>query len=369
MKKDKTKKERLVKWGILAVSFAILVVAGFSFLAPLINNYLISHEKIDKRYKRLTLSTDDSAYVWSWKELTESERPYEVEIDGIKYVKFRSVSEEFVGDKIGEYTVVGCDAITEEQHPADCTMYQLKGVNQTEFMAGIITDKYYIFRNDVYDPPQTLGEMFDRVDLSQFVKLERFSKSTNAISAKVFLLNDDEYVWEILSSCRDAAFVDADQIHWHMYERKFISFSISSKILPIYKQAFSITEDGYLWTNAFQWGYLYYIGEDAAEKIIKYAKSNSKKAVYEPYDTSKYVYGKIVDITDDYVLVDDSILCKKKSQGITYKVLMNDVRFSRCVNKHNIGDLVQISYVGEVDKENSNTISTAFSMRTLYISD
>lgn len=42
-----------------------------------------------------------------------------------------------------------------------------------------------------------------------------------------------------------------------------------------------VTVDGYLWTNAFNYQYLFNIGEDAASKIIKYAKENSTEAEYE----------------------------------------------------------------------------------------
>ncbi len=364
------KKSKWVMWGVFALCFVALIISVILILPSLLADDIDSAEKIDKRYKNINLYTTGDAWIWPWEYLAESERSYEIEIDGIKYRKFGTVSEEFVGDKIGNYTIVGYDAITKEQHTTDCTMYQLKDVKQTEFMAGIITDKYYIFMNDVYNPPQTLGELFDRVDLSQFVKLERFSENNLGPSAKHFILNDDKYVWEVLSHCNEATYIDQDQAHWHMYDREFISFSISSEPLPIYKQSFTITNDGYLWTNAFQWGYLYYIGEETSEKIIKYAKGNSKKAEYEPYNNDKYIYGTIVEITDEYMVIDDSNLCKKEADGITYKVLLNDIRISRYIDRGiaEIGDKVQVSYKGEIDKENSNTISTAFSMNTVYIS-
>lgn len=367
----KKKKNNWVKWGTLAACFAVLVIAGTTILPSLFGNDIINPEETDGRYKDFAISEDDVAIVWPWEYLTESERYYETELNGVKYEKTsgRTVPEELIGDKIGNYTIVGYDANTEEHPTVVCTVYKLKNISQTQFIAVKITDSYYVFKNSVYNPPQTLGELFERVDLSQHLKLERFSENGDGPDAKHFVLNDDKYVWEVLSTCKNAAFIDENEVYWHPYDRDFISFTISSESLGIYKHSLLITADGYLDTNAFDWGYLYYIGEEATEKIIKYAMENSKTAEYEPYNNSNSIWGKIVEITDDYILVDDSILCKDEADGITYKILINDIRISRYVDRAviKVGDTVQISYEGEIDEENSNTISNAFSISDVDI--
>ena len=120
-----------------------------------------------------------------------------------------------------------------------------------------------------------------------------------------------------------------------------------------------VTADGYLWTNAFDYGYLFNIGEDAAGKIIKYAKENSTEAEYEPYQ--KAIVGKIVEISEEYILIDDSVLCNDPSDGIAYRIQLNDVRISRYVDRRiiKVGDTVRVTYDGEVDNQNSNTIGSA----------
>ncbi len=368
---NKKKKNNWVRWGAFAACFVVLVIAGVAILPSLLGDDIINPQETDGRYKNFTISTEDIAIIWPWEYLSESERSYETEVNGIKYEKTsgRTVSEELIGDEIGTYNIVGYDGITDERPMVECAMYQLKNINQTQFIAVKIANSYYVFKNAVYNPPQTLGELFERVDLSQFLKLERFSENGDGPDANHFVLNDDKYVWEVLSDCKGANFIDQDQRYWHLYDRDFISFSVSSEALGIYKHDFSITEDGYLSTNAFDWGYLYYIGEEASKKIIKYAMGNSMEAEYEPYSNSNSIYGKIVEITDDYILVDDSVLCKNEADGITYKILINDIRISRYVNKAIVkfGDIVQISYEGEIDEQNSNTISSAFSISDVDI--
>lgn len=103
--------------------------------------------------------------------------------------------------------------------------------------------------------------------------------------------------------------------------------------------------------------------------IIHYAKENSTEVEYEPYRNS--VAGTIIEITEEYILVDDSILCKNPADGITYKVLLNDLRISRYVDYGivKVGDTVQISYEGEIDETNGNAIAGAISALKATISD
>lgn len=127
-----------------------------------------------------------------------------------------------------------------------------------------------------------------------------------------------------------------------------------------------VTKDGYLWTNAFNYQYLFNIGEDAAGKIIKYAKENSVEAEYEPYQNT--VAGKVVEITEEYIILDDTVICNDPADGTTYKILLNDLRIKRHVEHKNVkaGGMVQIAFEGEIDSQ--NTIDTAISATHIMIS-
>ncbi len=367
--KTKKAKPRALKWSAIAACFLAVIIAGVITLPPIFKN-TEKPQNTDPRYKDFVTHTEDVAIVWPWEYLAESEKPYETEVDGIKYDKNsgKALSEEYIGDKIGTYTIVGYDSFTDQQPTVTADVYTLKNISKTEFIAVKIADSYYPFKNAVYNPPMTLGELFERVDLSQFFKLERFSENSTSADANHYILKDDAYIWEVLSTCKDAEFIDLNEVWWHPYERDFISFTISSESLGIYKHSLLITADGYLETNAFNWGYLYYIGEEATEKIIKYAMKNSTETEYEPYN--KYVTGKITEITNTHILIDDSILCKNAADGITYKIPLNDIRISRYIDRNiiKLGDIVQVSYSGEIDKENENTITGVFDISDVHIS-
>lgn len=70
-------------------------------------------------------------------------------------------------------------------------------------------------------------------------------------------------------------------------------------------------------------------------------------------------------------LVDDSCLCKNPKDGITYKILLNDIRISRYVQKNyvRVGDTVEILFRDQIDKENDHTISEAMSVSKVTIID
>ena len=54
---------------------------------------------------------------------------------------------------------------------------------------------------------------------------------------------------------------------WVAHDREYYSFTITSETLGVYKVAMYVTVDGYLWTNAFNYQYLFNIGEDAAGSL------------------------------------------------------------------------------------------------------
>ena len=364
------KKNKRLKFKPLAACVALVLTLGI-FIATFFIN-AANTSPIDERFKNLEFTSLNTARVWEWEYLAESERNYEAEINGIKYGKSsgQTVNKEFIGEKIGNFDIFGYDGImilNDERVTVNCDVYKIKNVDQAEFVAIKIGEDYYSFQNSKYNPPETLGELFQKINLSEFLELSRFSKNKN--ESEQFLLNDDKYLWDILLNCKSAEFVNWDP--FNLYQREHISFTVSCEALGVHKNSFSVTKDGYLYTNVFGWSYLYDIGKDAAEKIIKYAKENSVKTEYVPYDENKNIYGEVIEIANDYILVDDSVFCKNKNKGITYKILTDDIRVSRYVDSKTIivGNTVMVSYSGEIDEAYGHTVSKAFKISKIIIVD
>lgn len=362
-----TKRISWLKWGSIAACFAVLVIAGAAVLPSLLGRNVTPSEN-NKRYKEYSIQAE-SEIMWPWEYRTVYEKYTNVEINGIEYSgKCRAVSESLVGEGIGTYTVIGYDGVNaDKKYTAEFEAYKLKDISQSRFIAVKMENSYYVFMSDEYAPPSTLGELMNDVNLPNAVELNRFSENGDSPDSNHFVLTNDDYVWEVLSECRNAPFVEEQM--WTTTGRNYLSFTITSETLGIYKVALYITEDGYLWTNAFNYQYLFNIGKEAADKIISYAKENSAEAKYEPYRNS--VIGTIAQITDEYILVDDSVLCNNPSDGITYKVLLNNLCILRYVNYGvvGVGDTVQISYEGEIDKTNTVTNATSASKVIIFNGD
>lgn len=360
----KKKQNHLFKLGSIAACFAVIIVVGALVLPSLLGGEPTPGGTND-RYKDINIMADESGIVWPWEYQTVFEKYTEVTIDGIVYRSHgRLVSEELLGDLIGTYTVLGIDEIEGDRYTEKFEVYQLKYADKSQLVAVRMEGSCYIFKRDNYEPPHTLGELFKLVDLPKAIELKRFSVNGDSPNKKHYTLSNDDYVWEVLAGCENAPFVEDEK--WVAHDREYYSFTITSETLGVYKVAMYVTVDGYLWTNAFNYQYLFNIGEDAASKIIKYAKENSTEAEYEPYQNT--IVGKITEITDEYILLDDSILCANPDDGITYKILLNDLRISRYAESGaiRVGENVQITYEGEIDE--SNTIDSAISASDVVIS-
>lgn len=361
----KKKKNNWMKWGSLAACFAVLVIAGAAILPSLLGGNRPG--AYNDRYKGHIIQAGESAIIWPWEYQTVYEQYTELKIDGVQYnSKGREVTASYIGDSIGSYTVAGYDGINDgKKYTEEFEVYKLKDVAQSQFVAVKMDGKYYVFKKDGYAPPSTLGELMKLVDLPKAIELGRFSEGGDGPKDKHYALSSDKFIWSVLAECDSAAFVEDDK--WMVHDREYLSFTITSEVLGVYRVAMYVTEDGYLWTNAFGYQYLFNIGEDAVSKIIKYAKENSTEAEYEPYRNS--VAGTITEINDEYILVDDSVLCKNPADGIAYKVLLNDPRISRYVDHGvvEVGDTVQVTF--ESDLGADNTIADAIYISQAMISD
>lgn len=213
---------------------------------------------------------------------------------------------------------------------------------------------HYVFRNKLYRV-DTFGEMLECYGLLQVLELNRFE-----LDQEYYTLEEDNTIWEILRTCSDAEFV------WGSREKdsETICFEITSENLGIYKNEFSVSADGYVSTNMFIQEGTFYIGEEAANQIISYAKEYSKKSGYEPYIYK--LTGTLLEVGEYYVLLSDSVMCKRWNLGKTFRIETDDMRFRRyfesgCIQ---IGDVFMICFSGELDAETGKIeLGSAFEVK------
>ena len=361
----KSSSKAWMKWTSLAACFAILIIVGVTIL-PLLMGDDVTPGVTDDRYKGNNIQVGELGVVFPWEYMTTAEKYVYLDVSGEKFsARQREISASYIGSKIGSFKATGFDNTVDDGiYTETFEVYEIKGISSDELVAAKIEGKYYVFISDEYNPPATFGQVMETYNLSEYIEFNRFSFKGDGVEENYHLINDDEYVWSILKSCTDAPFY-ADETSWHGSKGNYISFTVTSEALGVYKRALYVTEKGYVWTNVFDGAFIYYIGTEAASSIISYAKENSAKTTYEPYHNA--IYGKVVEIKDDYILVDDSVLCIDPADGITFKVMLNDLRISRYIDCGiiKVGETVQISFEGEIK---NNTVNSAIAAAKIIVS-
>lgn len=309
----------------------------------------------------------ESYYEWPWEYKTVGEKYTTVIYEGREYsIKSRNpISDtDILGEASGKGMASGTDSYTDKIYTIPFEVYEINGISAEKLIGAGIDGEYYIYQiSQNNTKPATFGELMTLYGLDKNLEFDHFTIYKGFDAQGYYNLKDDSYIWQILSECKPAPIDDSTADAFDRSVRngsKYLSFTATSEALGVYKRVVYISEDGYFSTNVFDYAYTYLIGTDAAKKIIEYAMNNSTPGKFEAYELT--LSGTLKEVTDDYILVDDSILCRNKKDGTVYKIYINDIRLKRCVDIAgiNVGDVVWITYNGEISE--SNEITGAYSM-------
>ena len=350
------------KWGVLVAACLCVVIVAGVIVVPMLRGEeelpdvppreTVSFGDLERNYKKQDAVGAESAIAWPAEYLSTMEKHAYIVWSLRNYATSGiEVQPHNLGEKLGNY--LGYE------------VREVKGAPREHVIALGIEGVYYAYRcRDGYDDkPETLGELFDRYNLAEVLELDRFSTADDKYhhsTGHYGLTAEDAYIIEVLASCRDAK-VYADSDFW-AGDAPYLSFTVTSDALGVYKKAMYITEDGYLWTNVFEYAYIYEIGTEAANKIIDYAMTNSVEKPMEPYEYR--LAGTLTKIEDGYAYIDDSILCADESEGMVFRVSMADIRVRRCIEYAgvSVGDLVVVTFRGGIDLADGNLILDARSI-------
>ncbi len=368
---------------VVAAAVVIAVVAwqqpwntGFAPTIPNVESTtddknMVSVGGVPRFYCNRTVQTESIALIYPWEYLTLPEQYVYAAFQTQTYhiVGRDAISDTSqIGESLGSCIATGTDSYTDQTHSRSFEVYAIRGI-ATECMVALHMDgSFYPYAKDEYDPPATLGEWIEQYSLPDYVQLERFSQTDAAHTAKeYFHLSDDTAFWEQLLTCKDAPFTEFDPKSRDSVNK--ISFTITSEVLGVYKRGLHITADGYLSTNLMFYGYAFYIGEETAAELIAYATANAEPAFYEPYYET--VAGTLIEIGEDYLLIDDGILCETPSDGMVFRVPTTDLRIRRTLlmDVVTVGDTVQLSFTGTVDTAHDNQIDHPVFLQIAHITE
>jgi len=298
-------------------------------------------------YKDNFVSSSENAIIWPWENMTDAERYLSFTMNGAEYsTRARNIAGDKLGSPLGEFEFTGYDIYTDSTYKKSFNIYAIAGVSAEYLVAAEIDGEYTVFINRNVPLPATFGGLMDAYDLSNSLPLKAYTEHNDYDGGGYFTLDSGDEIWSILKECKDAPLQAEDTVVFS--GREILSFTATSEELGIYKKVFSITRDGYVATNITEYGSVFLIGSDAAEKVFALAEAYGKPAEAEPYLYT--VAGIVTEIGKGYVLLDDSSLCENAADGLIFKLDTTDMTMSRYFD-HGIireGTLITVSHTGEL---------------------
>ncbi len=368
------KRSVLIKRTVAFAACLVLVLGSVIVFTKLFNNTTtVSIGGITREYRmNKTVYFESSAIVWPRKYLKIQNQYNFLKYNGIEYNLHsgNAVDKSRIGDSLGTVTAYGYDETDNgKMYTRDFEIFKIKDSKTDYFIAVLMEGEYYMFGQNEFNPPETLGKLINDFNLTENIELKYFETYTNYkgdINSNYFSTENGEKIWELLLKCGNTPYLDEDVDLWLRGEREFTSFTVTLEAFNIYNRFMYITSDGYIETNLFDYAYVYYIGKDAATEIIECAKKNAVKDEKERKPHNYSVVGTVTEIGKDYFLVDDSVLCKNENDGITFRIDATDLIVWRYIDSGHlkVGDIVSVDFFDEVDTENGNLIKDAYNIST-----
>ena len=348
---------------LIGIGIAACLAAGIAVGAYALNRNTkpaaadsISSESIPSESKGLLprpykagFSTSESAVIYPWEYLTEAERYSEITFEGRKYrigTTRRTMEGGALGKSLGSCTGSGYDEYTEQSYTKELEAFEIQGADTALAIAVKNGEGIYAFRSEEYAPPATLGELFEAYGLADKLTLGAFSKDEGYTSKDSFTLTVSKALTDKLVEFTDAKLLPTDTVD--RTGMKCLTFRADCPELGIFNKALTVTEGGQLLTNCFEWGYVYEIGKERAAELITLAEQHSEPG--EP-PSSDIIGGKVTEMGDGYIKLDDSVLCEDESDGKVFTLMTEDPWIKRCIEfsvRPKAGDIVAVYYDGEI---------------------
>lgn len=360
-------KQKSKKPFIFIAAAAALAAVAAAFALPMALKKEAPAEEKSKEYGKTYIAAEN-AVVFPWEYMTETEKNAVVYLGGDMYVtRNEKTGEALLGAPLGECESKGYDVYNDKEYREKHETRKIKGVDEKLLIAVKFKDGYVVYRRYVSEQPATWGELSEKLSLDKNLVFGKyaFGEDSYRIDDKWYELTSDGYIKSVLAECKNAP-CSVKSVGSPAGGR--VTFSVTSGALGVYKKTFEVYDTGFIETNIMEYGYIFDIGKEAAEKIIKYAKEHGTETEREFY--YKSVAGIIKEIGKDYVLIDDTVLCKNAADGEVYKVKTDDTRVRRGLEfpkKLSVGDAVMVEYKGTIDK--NNTVTDPVGLREAAIYD
>ena len=334
----------MIKWMPVAACLVLVMIA--SILVP---HFLRTATIAESKYK-YHVSEKERAIEWPWKYKTPAEKYPVVKFNGKQFIakSQNSIHTEVMGEIIGSCVAEGLDPDTGKTYTETFEVRKIKGISEELMIAVGNEDGFYVYAADEAAAPDTLGKLLELYELSQNIELNYVTKCEGYEEKEELLLDNEK--------------LDDTSDFFERENRRYLDFTATSEALGVYNRVVYISEDGYFATNIFDYEYSYFIGKEAAGQIISYIQKHSTET--KSSTSLPTISGTVTEIGNGYIMVDDTILCRKSKAGKKYKVYTDDIKVRRWIESGEVkaGDLVAVEYEGEIS--NDYEVKGAYSIFT-----
>ena len=329
-------------WTLIAACLTLVVIVGI-----LVPHFLRKDAVAEDKYK-YHVSETERAIEWPWKYKTLVEKYPVVKFNGKQFTakSQNSIHTDVMGEVIGSCVAEGVDSDTGKTYAETYEVRKIKGISEELMIAVGNENGFYVYAAEE-EAPDTLGKLLELYELSQNIELNYVTKCEDYEEKEELLLDNGEKIWQLISGCGDAKLDDTSDF-FEREDRRYLAFTSTSEALGVYNRVIYIFEDGYFATNLFDYEYSYFIGKEAAGQIISYVQKHSTET---KFGTSlSTISGTVTEIENGYIMVDDTVLCRKPKSGKKYKVYTDDIKVRRWIESGEIkaGNLVVVEYEGEI---------------------
>ncbi|MBU5479876.1 hypothetical protein [Blautia sp. MSJ-19] len=332
----------MIKWIPVAACLALVMIAGI-----LVPHFLRTAAIAESKYK-YHVSEKERSIEWPWKYKTLVEKYPVVKFNGKQFTakSQNSIHTDVMGEVIGSCVAEGVDSDTGKTYTETYEVRKIKGISEELMIAVGNENGFYVYATEE-EAPDTLGKLLELYELSQNIELNYVTKCEDYEEKEELLLDKGKKIWQILSGCGDAKLDDTSDF-FERENRRYLAFTATSEALGVYNRVIYIFEDGYFATNIFDYEYSYFIGKEVAGQIIGYVQKHSTET--KSSTSRPTISGTVIEIGNGYIMVDDTILCRKTKAGKKYKVYTDNIKVGRWIESGEIkaGDLVVVEYEGEI---------------------
>lgn len=332
----------MIKWIPVAACLALVMIAGI-----LVPHFLRTAAIAESKYK-YHVSEKERSIEWPWKYKTLVEKYPVVKFNGKQFTakSQNSIHTDVMGEVIGSCVAEGVDSDTGKTYTETYEVRKIKGISEELMIAVGNENGFYVYAAEE-EAPDTLGKLLELYELSQNIELNYVTKCEDYEEKEELLLDNGEKIWQILSGCGDAKLDDTSDF-FERENRRYLAFTATSEALGVYNRVIYISEDGYFATNILDYEYSYFIGKEAAGQILSYVQKHSTET--KSSTSRPTISGTVTEIGNGYIMVDDTILCRKTKAGKKYKVYTDNIKVGRWIESGEIkaGDLVVVEYEGEI---------------------